>query len=89
MLKLLYRHNHLLAMCLSMLLIISASLQTLQQRFAPTPCASCRMPVASGMRRLTPLGVAMKSSWVVSQVASLQLVRAVQVLPAARHPENG
>jgi hypothetical protein len=82
MLKLLYRHNHLLAMCLSMLLIITASVQTLQERFVP--CASCRMPVGVGMGHLSPTAVAMKSSLVVSQVASLQLVRAVQILPAAR-----
>lgn len=83
MLKLLYRHNHLLAMCLSTLLIITASMQTLQQRFVP--CASCHMPVGVGMMgHLSPSAVAMKSSLVVSQMASLQLARAVQILPAAR-----
>ncbi|MCP5325388.1 MAG: hypothetical protein H7A09_03540 [Oceanospirillaceae bacterium] len=80
MLKLLYRHNHLLAMSLSMCLIMGASLQILQEKFAPHPCASCVAVHADGPK-ITPARAAVQSSLVVSQLASMQLERAVKILP--------
>lgn len=80
MLKLLYRHNHLLAMSLSMCLIMGASLQILQEKLAPHPCENCMVVRSDGLK-ITPAQAAVQSSLVVSQLASMQVERAVRILP--------
>lgn len=73
---LLYRHNHLLAMCLSMVLIMIVSLQILQDKFDPQPVIALRSDNVG-----SPAEAALHSSLVVSELASRQIISAARVLP--------